>query len=107
MSEARDALVDTAQRRTVITYGELREKISNEKFPESGDGNNFGQAMAQLMDAINKIENERIGRPTMLTSVVVRADTWRPGDGFQRLLDAHGWPGSWAEWLTKTWKQYR
>jgi hypothetical protein len=65
--EAPACLVNTARRRAVITYRELRDNIVSISIPHSGHA--FGGAIALLLGRINLDESERLGRPMMLSAV--------------------------------------
>jgi hypothetical protein len=76
MSELRDRLVEVAAARGTITYDQLRAE-----FDLPGD-------LVPTLRALSEAEDDA-GRG-LLTAVVVRADTGRPGTGWTRLAESRG-----------------
>jgi len=72
----RDRLVDIAARGETISYDELRDQLGL-----AGD-------LVPLLRALSEAEDDA-GRG-LLTAVVVRADTGRPGQGWFRLAAQRG-----------------
>lgn len=80
--EARACLVETARRRSVITYQELLGGIISVDLPRSG--NAFASAIGLLAGQISVDESDRLGKPMMLTAVLVN-NSLRPGTGSSAL----------------------
>ena len=76
MQTLRDLLVAVAARGETITYDELRSRLDL-----TGD-------IVPLLRALS-VEEDEAGRG-LLTAVVVRADTGRPGNGWFRLAAERG-----------------
>ena len=76
MDALRDRLVDVAARGATITYDDLRRDLGFE-----GD-------LVPVLRALSVAEDEA-GRG-LLTAVVVRSDTGRPGAGWFRLAEERG-----------------
>jgi hypothetical protein len=74
--EMRRVLSEVACHRETITYGELVARVSGTRMsPRSA-------ALAELLGEVCEVEDAERG--TMLGSVVVRADSGIPGDGYFR-----------------------
>jgi hypothetical protein len=76
MSGLRDRLVEVAAAGGTVTYDELRAE-----FDLPGD-------LVPTLRALSEAEDDA-GRG-LLTAVVVRADTGKPGNGWTRLAEARG-----------------
>ena len=90
--EMRRVLSDVAGNRETITYGELVTRVSGRRIsPRSA-------ALAELLGEVCKVEDAERG--TMLGSVVVRADSGIPGEGYFRHAEELGRNVSekWAFW---------
>ena len=75
-------LCDVAASRGTITYGELASGVSGGRISARSS------ALMELLSDACRDEDE--ARGTMLASVVVRADTGRPGDGYFAHLERTG-----------------
>jgi hypothetical protein len=73
---------EAARGETVVTYGQLVERIDARSFTPNHP------ALTELLCSISTAEN-RAGRG-MLSAVVVRGDTGLPGDGFFKLAGKLG-----------------
>jgi hypothetical protein len=72
--ELRRVLADVASTRSTITYGEISKMVSDGRIsPRSA-------ALGELLGEVCRIEDA--ARGVMLGSVVVRADSGVPGDGY-------------------------
>lgn len=71
-----ERLKSVARARGRIIYGDIAESLG---FGRIGRGI-YTKKVAPILDTINRYEHQQ-GRP-MLTVLVVRSDTKRPGDGF-------------------------
>lgn len=101
--EARSTLVETARRRSIITYTELRANIISVTIPRTG--NAFASAIGLLLGQVSADESDRLGRRMMLSAVAVNNDL-QPGPGFYDLVRELKWSEDWSYWLTTVWKQY-
>jgi hypothetical protein len=101
--EVRAQLVETARRRSVITYTELRNHIISVDLPKSGAA--FGGAIGLILGQVCADESDRLRKPMMLSAVAVTAEL-KPGPGFYTLADDLKWDKDWSGWLVKVWKQY-
>jgi hypothetical protein len=81
-NEIHSILVETARRRGVINYVALTSRLSAVSLTPSD------ATLAQLLGEISAAEDEA-GRG-LLTAVVVRRDTLRPGRGFFRMAARQG-----------------
>jgi hypothetical protein len=101
--EVRSHLIETARRRSIITYMELAQHIVSVKLPRTGAA--FGSAIGLILGQVSADESDRLGKPMMLAAVAVNVNL-KPGPGFLGLVNDLGWPGDWSDWLVKVWKQY-
>jgi hypothetical protein len=73
-AELRTMLVDAAVRRGTVTYGEISRRVFGGRvLPRSS------AVMALVDDACDELD---AGRDTVMASLVVRADTGMPGEGY-------------------------
>jgi hypothetical protein len=98
--EMRRVLSEVACHRETITYGELVTRVSGARMsPRSA-------ALAELLGEVCEVEDAERG--TMLGSVVVRADSGKPGDGYFRHAaglgrDVSDAEGFWRGEVTRVW----
>ena len=98
--EMRRVLSEIAQTRTTITYGDLVTRVSGRRIsPRSA-------ALAALLGDVCTAEDAERG--TMLGSVVVRADSGIPGEGYFRHAEELGRDVSdphafWLAEVTRVW----
>ncbi len=80
--EISEILVETARRRATITYQQLTERLTVAQLAPNDP------SLAPLLREISEAE-DAAGRG-LLTAVVVRRDTGRPGRGFYALASQRG-----------------
>ncbi len=102
-AEVRGLLVDTARRRSVITYTEIADAVTSVKVPRQGSA--LGQATGQLLGQVVMEESRRLGRIFMISAVAVSVEM-KPSSGFRGLAEDLGVSGEWEHWLPLVWRQY-
>ena len=81
--ELQDLLVDAARRRGTVTYGEIARRVFDGRvLPRSS------AVMALVDEACDALDE---GRGTVMASLVVRADTGMPGEGYFSWAQAAGY----------------
>lgn len=101
--DLRRLLGEVAARRSTITYGEISVLVSNGRLsPRSA-------ALGELLGDVCRIEDAERG--VMLGSVVVRADTGMPGDGYfthaaELGRDADARTEFWSREVNRVWDAY-
>jgi len=102
-AEVRGVLVETARRRSVITYTEIANLVASVTIPKLGGA--MGSAVGLLLGQVNMDESRRLKRPMMLSAVAVNVEM-KPSKGFQDLAGALKVPTSWEHWLPIVWRTY-
>lgn len=98
-------LAEVAATRSTVTYGEVARRVF---------GGRFSARSGALMDLLGEVDTQQMDeRGVMVASLVVRADTGRPGDGYfhfaeQELgLDVTDREAFWRGEAEAVWESYR
>jgi hypothetical protein len=83
MSEIRDILIETAQKRPMITYSDLVSQVDAVSF------NAYDQRLFAILGQLSVAEHEA-GRPLLSVLVVHKHGDMKPGEGFFELAGALG-----------------
>jgi len=103
VAETRRALAEVARHRSTITYGELVRRVAHGRLtPRSA-------ALVHLLGEVCEVEDAERG--IMLGSLVVRADSGLPGEGYYRhaaqlgrdVTDAEAF---WRSEVERVWASY-
>lgn len=102
-AELRGMLVETARRRSVITYTEIAKGVRSVSIPTAGAA--LGGAVGLLLGQVNMEESRRLGKPFMLSVVAVNSQM-EPSKGFRDLAALLKVPTTWEHWLPRVWTHY-